>query len=216
MCVPCTLLPKGWQNAGPLPWRPELPTGQAHSPTIPAIPRTAQVSRSSPLPSGTLPDASLLTCPASPDSALCPGYFPLNSSLQARVSPPHPSCGGGGSSPSQTSNVSRPFFLLPFSSSHFRHPHFSPSPYNFTPVSALLTCSPRFPAAPSAHLGEGTGLPTWRLQSSGAAAPSGRGEKLSLSGLTSQCLTGKGPRLLLRLNSDCFQDSRFLPPPTFP
>lgn len=174
VCVPCTLLPKGWQNAGPLPWRPELPTGQAHSPPSRLSPRTAQVSQSGPLPSGTLPDASLLTCPASPDSALCPGYFPLNSSLQARVSPPHPSWDRGVSSPSQTSNVSRPFFLLPFSSSHSKHPHPTTLPRSLSSSPAPLGSRPRLPRT----WGKGRASPPGGCRAAGQR-PLAAGEKSS-------------------------------------
>lgn len=175
------------------PHRPGLP------PTSQLCPCSVLVSPSQgPFPSGTLPDASPAHLSYLPQP--CPGCFPLNPALcqPPQSPPPHPSTLPitqlTFSSPSQTSNVSRAFFLLPFNSSHFRRAQLAPctptSPPHPTASSPSLRSSPCIPGpTAAAHLGEGPGLRTWRPRSSGAAAPSGPGGQRSLKALRSRRLT---------------------------
>ena len=85
--------------------------------------------------------------------------------------------------------LSSPHSAAPKSDTHssLPSPHFVPSPRS--PPLALRS-SPSSPGPwdlPPAHLvGKRMGLLTWRPQSSGAAAPSGRGGKRSPTGLPSQ------------------------------
>ena len=147
-----------------------------------------------------LPNSSLLQTPQLP--LLSPAFSQALSqpSLAPHLPPP--------TSPLSASSTWDSLSSLP--SPPFRSPNSSPSPALFTPVPCPLD-------QPEHLLGKRRGLLlTWRPQSSGAAAPSGRGGKCNPTGLPSQLVpyrewtTIAACQLLLRLDLGGFLDSCFL------
>lgn len=175
-------------------------------------------------PSG--PDAlskcSPVTSTSPPGPSLTPHLLTYLPSLNFALCPQFPPSPASSGSLPDSSNLAVAFFPSPLSASStwdslsslpsppFRPPNSSPSPALFTPVPCPLD-------QPEHLLGKRRGLLlTWRPQSSGAAAPSGRGGKCNPTGLPSQLVpywewtTIAACQLLLRLDLGGFLDSCFL------